>query len=266
MGKQKSIMGVFGKALGFAVAGAGSALILKNELSFAHASGDAVHATVLNWPHTQMFSSYDHAALRRGFQVYRQVCSACHSIDRLAFRQLVGVTHSEAEMKAMAKEYQIVDEDPDAEGNPVLRPGKLTDNFPGPYKNEMEARAGNNGALPPDFRLIRHARTSCLDGKAGEDYIYHLLTGYCDPPAGVTVAEGQAYNPYFQGGAISMPQQLYNDGVEYDDGTVASVSQMAKDVCEFFRYTAEPEYDDRKKMAMQALTIFGILFATSYYW
>jgi len=257
-------MGVFGKALGFAVAGAGGALILKNELSFAHASGDAVHSTVLNWPHTQMFSSYDHAALRRGFQVYRQVCSACHSIDRLAFRQLVGVTHSEPEMKAMAKEYQIVDEDPDAEGNPVLRPGKLTDNIPGPYKNEMEARAGNNGALPPDFRLIRHARTSCLDGKAGEDYIYHLLTGYCDPPAGVTVADGQSYNPYFSGGAIGMAPPLYNEIIQYEDGTPATLSQLAADVSQFLTWSSQPEHDERQLMSFKAYPVFAVALVTSW--
>merc|ERR1712014_210062 len=95
------------------------------------------------------------------------------------------------------------------------------------YKNEMEARAANNGALPPDFRLIRNARTSGLDFKAGEDYIYHLLTGYCEPPAGVTVAEGQHYNPYFSGGAIGMGPPLYNEIIQYEDGTPATLSQLA---------------------------------------
>ena len=122
-------------------------------------------------------------------------------------------------MKALAKEYQVLDEEPDAEGNPVIRPGKITDDVPGPYKNEMEARAANNGALPPDFRLIRNARTSGLDFKAGEDYIYHLLTGYTEPPAGVTIAEGQHYNPYFSGGAIGMGPPLYNEIIQYEDGT-----------------------------------------------
>merc|ERR1712071_175290 len=167
-------MGIFMKALSFGVAGAGIA-IFRQEM--AEAGGDAIRPTTLNWPHTGVFDAYDASQLKRGFQVYRQVCSACHSINKLAFRQLVDVTHDEATMKELAKEYQVLDEEPDAEGNPVLRPGKLTDDVPGPYRNEMEARASNNGALPPDFRLIRNARTSGLDFKAGEDYIYHLLTG-----------------------------------------------------------------------------------------
>jgi len=257
-------MGLFSKALGFAVAGAGGALLLKSEMSFANASGDAVHASTLNWPHSGMFDSFDAAALRRGFQVYRQVCSACHSIDKLAFRQLIGVTHSEPEMKAMAKEYQIVDEDPDAQGNPVLRPGKLTDDIPGPYKNEMEARAGNNGALPPDFRLIRHARTSMLDGKLGEDYIYHLLTGYCDPPAGVTIAEGQHYNPYFVGGAIGMAPPLYNEIIQYEDGTPATLSQLAADVSQFLTWSSMPEHDERKTMSFKFYPTILIALAASW--
>jgi len=257
-------MGIFGKALGFAVAGASGALLLKNELSFAHASSDAVHATQLNWPHSGMFDTYDASALRRGFQVYRQVCAACHSIDKLAFRQLVGVTHDEAEMKAIAKEYQVVDEDPDAEGNPIIRPGKLNDDIPGPYKNEMEARAGNNGALPPDFRFIRYARTSCLDGKLGEDYIYALLTGYCEPPAGVSVAEGQHYNPYFSGGAIGMAPPLYNEIIQYEDGTPATLSQLAADVVQFLSWASAPENDERKKMSFKAYPLFAVALVTSW--
>lgn len=100
---------------------------------------------------------------------------------------------------------QVQDEDPDEFGEPVMRPGKLTDYFPNPYKNEQAARHANNGALPPDLSYIVLAR------HGGEDYIFSLLTGYTDPPAGVTLAEGQQYNPYFPGGAIGMAQSIYNE-------------------------------------------------------
>jgi ubiquinol-cytochrome c reductase cytochrome c1 subunit len=246
-------MGIFMKALGFGLTGAGIAIF---RAEMAEAGGDAVRATTLSWPHSGMFDTYDASQLRRGFQVYRQVCSACHSINKLAFRQLVGVTHTEADMKALAKEYQVLDEEPDAEGNPVIRPGKLTDDIPGPYKNEMEARASNNGALPPDFRLIRNARTSGLDFKEGEDYIYHLLTGYCDPPAGVTVAEGQYYNPYFSGGAIGMGPPLYNEIIQYEDGTPATLSQLAADVSAFLTWSSLSEQDERKMMSYKAYPLF----------
>jgi len=254
-------MGVFAKALGFGVAGLSAALF---QSEMANASADAVRPTTLKWPHSGPFDSYDASALRRGFQVYRQVCSACHSINKLAFRQMVGVTHSEAEMKAMAKEYDVVDAEPDGEGNPVTRPGKLTDDIPGPYANEMAARAANNGALPPDFRLLRNARTSGLDFKHGEDYIYHLLTGYCDPPAGVQVAEGQSYNPYFSGGAIGMAPPLYNEIIQYEDGTPATLSQLAADVSQFLTWSSLPEQDERKMMSYKAYPMFA--FATVIAW
>merc|ERR1712071_550720 len=212
-------MGIFMKALSFGVAGAGIA-IFRQEM--AEAGGDAIRPTTLNWPHTGVFDAYDASQLKRGFQVYRQVCSACHSINKLAFRQLVDVTHDEATMKELAKEYQVLDEEPDAEDNPVL---------------------------PPDFRLIRNARTSGLDFKAGEDYIYHLLTGYCEPPAGVTIAEGQHYNPYFSGGAIGMGPPLYNEIIQYEDGTPATMSQLAADVSAFLTWSSLPENDERKLMA-----------------
>jgi len=246
-------MGILGRALGFGLAGAGAALFNRE---MANASDGAMHQTNYGWPHSGLFSTYDASALRRGFQVYRQVCAACHQIEKLAFRQMVGVTHTEEEMKAMAQEYTIVDDEPDAEGNPVVRPCKLTDDMPGPYKNDQEARASNNGALPVKFRLVRNARTSCLDGKAGEDYIFQLLTGYCDPPAGVTIAPGQHYNPYFPGGAIGMAPPLYNEIIQYEDGTPATLSQTAADVSQFLTWSSLSCNDERKLMALKAYPLF----------
>ena len=184
-------------------------------------------------------------SLRRGFQVYREVCSSCHSLSRVPYRSLVGVTHTVEEAKVMAEENEY-DSEPNDQGDIEKRPGKLSDYLPSPYKNDEAARAANNGALPPDLSLIVKAR------HGGIDYIFNLLTGYPEePPAGAVVMEGLNFNPYFPGTGIAMARVLYNELVEYDDGTPASTSQMAKDVTEFLNWAAEPEMDQRKKMGLK---------------
>lgn len=206
------------------------------------------------------------------------MCSACHSLQYVAFRNLVGATHTEEQAKAEAEEVQVTD-GPDETGNYYQRPGKLSDYIPGPYANEEAARAANNGAFPPDLTYItlaRHGGTISLFIVrkyptvfflfcTGEDYVFSLLTGYCDPPAGVIIREGQYYNPYFPGGAISMAQSLFNEAIEYSDGTPATASQLAKDVATFLKWTAEPENDERKKMFIRATVIMGTLIALLYY-
>lgn len=140
------------------------------------------------------------------------------------------------------------------------RPGKLSDKIPGPYKNEEQARASNGGAYPPDLSLMVKAR------HYGVDYIFSLLTGYCDAPAGKAMLPGLHYNPYFPGGAIAMAKQLVDGQVDYEDGTIATESQMAKDVGAFLAWSAEPEHDERKKMGMQWLTVLFIgILITGYY-
>ncbi|CAE6436473.1 unnamed protein product [Rhizoctonia solani] len=190
--------------------------------------------------------------------VYREVCAACHSLDRIAWRNLVGVSHTVDEVKAMAEEVEYEDGPNDA-GEMFQRPGKLADYMPAPYPNEEAARAGNAGALPPDLSLIIKAR------HGGADYVYSLLTGYVDPPAGVEVREGLNYNPYFPGGAIAMARVLFDGLVEYDDGTPATTSQMAKDVVTFLSWAAEPEHDERKKMGLQAVILLSSMLAISVY-
>ncbi|XP_071503067.1 cytochrome c1, heme protein, mitochondrial-like [Diadema antillarum] len=217
-----------------------------------------IHPPHLHWPHNGIFSTFDHASLRRGYQVYKEVCSACHSMQYLAFRNLVGVTHTEAEAKAIAEEYQIVD-GPDEEGEMFERPGKLSDYFPNPYPNDEAARAANAGALPPDMSYV------CLARHGNEDYIFALLTGYCDPPAGVEIREGLYFNPYFPGQAIGMAPPIYNEIIEYEDGTPASMGQIAKDVSTFLRWASEPEHDQRKRMGLKALLILSLLLGVSYY-
>jgi ubiquinol-cytochrome c reductase cytochrome c1 subunit len=161
------------------------------------------------------------------------------SLNRIAFRNLIGVCYTEDEVKAMAADLDVTD-GPNDKGEMFDRPGKPSDKLPAPYANEEQARAMNNGAYPPDLSLIIKARHD------REDYLFALLTGYRDPPAGVTLGTGQAYNPYFPGGKIGMEKQLKDGAVEYPDGTEANVSQMAKDVCVFLAWAAEPEHDDRK--------------------
>lgn len=222
------------------------------------ASDLTLHPPEMPWSHKGMFESLDHRSIRRGYVVYKQVCAACHSMDYMYYRNLVDVCFTEGEAKAEAEEQMIMD-GPDDEGNMFERPGKLADRFPRPYANDEAAKAANNGALPPDLTFIVNAR------HGGEDYIFSLLTGYCDPPAGIEIRDGLHYNPYFAGGAIGMAQQLYSEGVEYEDGTPASVAQMAKDVCTFLRFAAEPEHDQRKRMGLKCMMIFGMLIPICYY-
>ncbi|XP_027022842.1 cytochrome c1, heme protein, mitochondrial-like [Tachysurus fulvidraco] len=235
--------------------GAGLALILHQSVK---ASDLELHAPSYPWSHGGMLSALDHASIRRGYQVYKQVCSACHSMEYLAFRNLVGVSHTEDEAKALAEEIEVVD-GPDESGEMFTRPGKLSDYFPKPYASPEAARAANNGALPPDLSYIVNAR------HGGEDYIFSLLTGYCDPPAGVSMREGLYYNPYFPGQAIGMAPPIYNEVLEYEDGTPATMSQVAKDVCTFLRWAAEPEHDQRKKMGLKLLMGAAIILPLVYY-
>ncbi|EGR52159.1 hypothetical protein MKX07_005329 [Trichoderma sp. CBMAI-0711] len=220
---------------------------------------EGLHPTQYPWVHQQFFKSFDHQALRRGFQVYREVCASCHSLSRVPYRALVGTILTVDEAKALAEENEYPDE-PDEQGEIPMRPGKLADYIPPPYKNDEAARFANNGALPPDLSLIVKAR------HGGCDYIFSLLTGYPEePPAGVKLAPGMNFNPYFPGTGIGMARVLYDGLVEYEDGTPASTSQMAKDVVEFLNWAAEPEMDDRKKMGMKVLVATTALWAISVY-
>ncbi|TVY36309.1 Cytochrome c1,heme protein, mitochondrial [Lachnellula subtilissima] len=218
---------------------------------------EGLHPTKYPWVHAQYNKTFDHQALRRGFQVYREVCSSCHSLSRIPYRSLVGTVLTVDEAKAMAEENEY-DSEPNDEGEIEKRPGKLSDYLPSPYKNDEAARAANNGALPPDLSLMVKAR------HGGCDYIFSLLTGYPEEtPAGAVVPEGLNFNPYFPGTGIAMARVLYNELVEYEDETPATTSQMAKDVVEFLNWSAEPEMDQRKKMGMKVLVLTSALFALS---
>ncbi|GMQ10006.1 hypothetical protein CsSME_00053181 [Camellia sinensis var. sinensis] len=198
------------------------------------------------WPHEGILSSYDHASIRRGHQVYQQVCASCHSMSLISYRDLVGVAYTEEETKAMAAEIEVVDW-PNDEGEMFTRPGKLSDRFLQPYPNEQAARFANGGAYPPDLSLITKARHN------GQNYVFALLTGYHDPPAGVSIREGLHYNPYFPGGAIAMPKMLI-------DGA------MGKDVVTFLSWAAEPEMEERKLMGFKWIFVLSLaLLQAAYY-
>ncbi|GAB5032694.1 cytochrome c1 [Nannochloropsis oceanica] len=242
-----------GKVIGALVAGTAVAG------GVAVCSADHVPSIDYGWNHHGLLASYDYPAVRRGFQVYREVCASCHALEHTYFRNLVGVTHSEEEVKKIAEAYDVID-GPNAEGEMFERPGKLSDKIPGPYANKEAARAANNGAYPPDLSLITKARGG------GVDYIFALLTGYIDPPEGKAILSGLNYNPYFPGGAIAMARQLQDGQLEYEDGTPATTSQMSKDVAVFLAWAAEPEHDYRKKAGVQWIgALLAALALTGFY-
>ncbi|ODQ81114.1 hypothetical protein BABINDRAFT_174903 [Babjeviella inositovora NRRL Y-12698] len=234
-----------------------SYLLYKDTASAMTDAEHGMHPPEYPWSHNGIFETFDHRAIRRGFHVYQEVCAACHSLDRVAWRTLVGVSHSVTEVKAMIEELEY-DDEPDDEGNPRKRAGKLTDYIPAPYANEQAARAANSGALPPDLSLIVKARHGAAD------YVFALLTGYPDePPAGVVLPPGSNYNPYFPGGAIAMGRVLFDGLVEYEDGTPATTSQMAKDVSVFLNWASEPEHDERKRLGLKSMILLSTMYLGS---
>jgi len=235
--------------LGLASAVGAGVAALATSANAAHAN-EGLEPPKYPWNHRYPWQAFDHGSIRRGFQVYQQVCSTCHSLDRIAYRNLVNSCYTEEEAKAIAAAIEVED-GPNDEGEYFKRPGKLADYMPRPYSNEQEARFANNGALPPDLSLVVKAR------HAGPDYIFALLTGYRDSPGGINLRPGLNYNPYFPGGALAMPQALSDGMIEYDDGTPATTSQMAKDVATFLHWTSEPEHDDRKRMGIKTLIILS---------
>jgi ubiquinol-cytochrome c reductase cytochrome c1 subunit len=203
------------------------------------------------WNHRFPWQSFDHMSIRRGFQVYQMVCSNCHALTYLSYRNLVNVAFTEEEVKAMAAEVEVED-GPNEDGEMFMRPGEIKDRLPKPYANEQAARAANNGAYPAELSTIIKARPH------HEDYVFALLTGYKEPPPGVTLKEGQYYNPYFPGGKIAMPQQLHPGIINFEDGTEASISQLAKDITTFLAWASEPTLDEQHRLGLKALFL-GIL-------
>ncbi|MGC0372254.1 MAG: hypothetical protein DGJ47_000963 [Rickettsiaceae bacterium] len=232
-----------------------TALVVLSTAAFA--SIDAKPLKKVVWPFEGVFGTFDRQAAQRGAQVYFQVCSACHGLSHLYYRNLKDIGFSEAEIKQIASEKTVID-GPDDLGDMFERPASISDFFVGPYPNEEASRAANNGAHPVDLSLIVKARHD------GANYVYSLLTGYQYPPEGFHLMPGLYYNSYFEGHQIAMPAPLTDDIVEYMDGTPATISQMAHDVTIFLQWAAEPEMEHRKSMGLKVL-LFLVIFTLVFY-
>ncbi|TPW31728.1 cytochrome c1 [Martelella alba] len=234
------------------------------------------HPPSESWSFSGPFGTYDRAQLQRGLKVYKDVCSACHSLNLVAFRNLTDLGYSEDQVKALAAEYEVQD-GPDNDGNMYMRPAVPSDYFPAPFANTEQAAASNGGAAPPDLSLMAKARginrgfpTFIFDmftqyQEGGPDYIHALLTGFQDPPKGVEVPAGSYYNPYFANAAtLAMAPPLSDGIVTYDDGTPETVDQYAKDVSAFLMWTAEPKLEARKQTGLVVMVFLIILTLLVY--
>ncbi|MFS0848599.1 cytochrome c1 [Novosphingobium panipatense] len=220
------------------------------------------HPKALHLASDGPFGKFDKQQLQRGFQIYKEVCSACHSLSHVAFRDLGQLGYSEGQVKAIAAGFQVPGTDPNT-GEANTRPGMPTDYFPKPFANDIAARAANNNAIPPDLSLMTKARH---DGSA---YVYSLLTGYQAQPAELLkrfpdskTPNGLHYNPYFANLNLAMAPPLTGDGqVEYGPGNPKpTVDQMAKDVAAFLVWTAEPKLEKRNQTGL--VVVLFLLFAT----
>ena len=224
----------------------------------AASAAEGVELKTPDWSFDGIAGTYDRAVLRRGLQVYLEVCASCHSLNLVAYRHLGGVGFAAEEIKAIAAEFEVED-GPNEEGDMFSRTARPTDNFPAPFANDQAARVANGGALPPDLSVINKAR------KGGADYLYSLLSGYREEaPQGFELMEGMSYNDYFRGHQIAMPPPLAEDGVEYADGTKASVEQMATDVTTFLEWAGEPNMEERKRLGIKVLLFLLVLTAMLY--
>ena len=214
-----------------------------------------------DWTFKGLLGKFDRASLQRGYQVYTEVCAACHSMKYISYRNLMekgGPEFSEEQVKAIAASFDVTD-GPNADGEMFSRPARLSDKFPMPYPNEKAAQAANGGAYPPDMSVLAKAR------KGGVDYLYSVLLGYEDPPAGITLDEGVYYNKFMYGNKIKMPKVLEDDLIEYSDGTPVTEEQMAKDVVTFLMWSAEPHLETRHKMGFRAIIYLIILTVLVYF-
>jgi ubiquinol-cytochrome c reductase cytochrome b/c1 subunit len=229
------------------------------------------------WSFAGPFGKYDQAQLQRGFKIYREVCSNCHSMDMLSFRNLSdagGPGFNEGQVEAIASEYKI--KDLDDQGNQIDRAGRPADHFPAPFANELAAKAANGGTAPPDMSTLAKARGYSrgfpwfvFDAvtqyqEQGADYIAAIIDGFKDPPKGFTLPPTGHYNEYFPGHNIAMPPPLQDGQVKYDDGSPETIAQYSKDVAAFLMWVAEPKLDARKRIGFQVM-IFLLVFAGLMY-
>lgn len=246
MSKRRIVLGLITVVAGLAAV----AIVAANPV--AHSE---VHTQ--SWSFNGFFGSFDQAQLKRGHVIYKDVCSGCHAMKLLAYRDLQDIGYTEDEVKAFAAEVQVEDGPNDA-GEMYERAGRPSDRFKAPFPNEQAARASNNGALPPDLSLIAKARAGAgFLGHDGADYIYSLMAGYEEPPAGVTMPEGMSYNTAFKGHQIAMPPPL-------SDSAEAPLDQQAKDIAVFLTWAAEGNLEERHRTGIKAI-LFLVIFTLLAY-
>ena len=268
---------------------AATALGVAGAAAPAHAAGGTLveHYPILkpievDWSFSGLFGTFDQQQLQRGFQVYREICASCHSMDLVAFRHLEQLGYSEEQVRSLAAEYEVED-GPNDEGEMFTRAALPKDYFPSPWPNREAGAYANNGAYPPDFSTLAKARavergfpTFLFDiftsyAENGPDYIYSLLVGYEVQPedleeqfpgiSGIEIADTAYFNPYFIAGpALAMPQPLYGDDVEYADGTPATIEQTSADVSAFMMWAAEPTLPQRKQLGFVVLVFLTVFF------
>ena len=238
-----------------------SIIILLSLNSYSAISAEKVEYLKTDWSFKGLFGKFDRASLQRGYQVYTEVCAACHSMKYLSYRNLSekgGPEFSVAQAKAIAASFEVTD-GPNADGEMFQRAGKLSDKFVMPYENVKAAEAANGGAYPPDMSVLVKARGG------GVDYIYSLLQGYEEAPSGMILDDGVHYNKYMYGNKIKMSAPLSDGIIEYSDGTNPSVEQMSKDVTTFLMWAAEPSLEARHQMGFKAIVYLIILTTLVYF-
>ena len=235
-------------------------LVFSLKASFISAAEQAEKPLNPGWGFKGFFGKFDRGSLQRGYQVYTEVCAACHSMQYLSYRNLAepgGPEFTEEEAKFIAASFEVLD-GPNSDGEMFTRPAKLSDKFVMPYENIQASKAANGGAYPPDMSVLAKAR------KGGADYIYSLLLGYDDPPADMKLDDGVYYNKYMYGNKIKMSAPLSDGLVEYNDGTEASEEQMAKDITTFLMWSAEPHLETRHKTGFRVIVYLIILSVLVY--
>lgn len=258
---------------------AAAAILAVSSGGAALAAGGEVEVRDYDWSFEGPFGTFDEAQLQRGWQVYSEVCATCHSMRYLHYRDLgnsPGPNYPEAQVEAMAARFLVADIGDD--GSEIERPALPTDPFVSPYANDRQAAAVNGGAIPPDLSLIVRARagysgiiTQMLEGGGGAEYVYSVLVGYRETPPNFDVPQGGHYNAYFPGHVIKMPPPLETADITYQDGTQATIDQMARDVTAFLAWAADPHMQERKQAGLSNLaflTIFAVLlwFSTKKLW
>ena len=226
----------------------------------ANSEENKIELIKTNWSFNGVFGTFDRASLQRGYQVYQEVCSGCHSVQHLSYRNLSeqgGPEFSLEEAKAIAAQFEVSD-GPNEDGEMFTRPGRLSDKFVSPFPNVKAATAANGGAYPPDMSVLAKAR------KGGADYLYSLLMGYEEAPEGFELDDGVYYNKYMAGNKIKMAEPIVDGSVEYADGTKATKAQISKDITTFLVWAAEPHLEARHKMGFKVFFYLIILFMLVY--